>query len=125
MSEVLFEYDKDVKVFGWGWNGRCGHDRWFVYVDHKFNYIERVSRGIYSTRLAVPEDWMNIGDDDGGGFVECDFRGCDFTKYDISGTRFVRCLFDYDSFDYSYVDYSGMVDCKFGSEIEISKSFTP
>lgn len=119
MANTLFEYD--AKVFGWKWDGSRCHNRWFVYANHKFKYVERTREGVYSSRPAVPEDWMNI---DGDGFVECDFRGCDFTEYDISGTRFVRCLFDYDSFDYSYVDYSGMIDCKFGSEIEKSRSST-
>ena len=72
MSDSLFECGKDVKVFGWRWNGSRGHNLWFVYANHKFNYVERTARGMYSSRPAISIDWMNIGGDDSDGFVDCD-----------------------------------------------------
>jgi len=94
-----------------------GKMKWFIFdgTGKVCWFAERDSNNDYLLRKAVPHDWMYID-----GFCDCDFRGCDFSNLDITGTVFKRCRFDVGTFDYSYISYDGMIDCKFGSSYPIS-----
>lgn len=107
MSHILDE--EYGKVFPYVFEGRR---RWFVFRGGEFRIVYKEG-GKLVNRPASAYDWMGIGGDTSEGFVECDFRGCNFRNYDIAGTCFIRCIFDYDAFDYSFVKYDGMIDCKF------------
>jgi len=60
------------------------------------------------------EEWMYIGGENSTGFIDCDFKGCDFSNFDITCTQFINCKFDYGVFDYSFTSYEGMINCIFG-----------
>lgn len=110
MSVVILPVNIE-KVYTFLWDGRR---RFFIFShDGKTCLFGKHEKNKYTLRKAKPEDWMFIGGENSKGFIDCDFRGCDFSNFDITGTNFLRCKFDCGAFDYSYTSYENMTDCIF------------
>jgi hypothetical protein len=107
----------DFKFMGVEWDGCIYKNIWYIFSkDGKQCWFADATENITSEiklNPATPDDWMCIGPHSCNGFIDYDFKGCDFQDFDISGTRFERCTFDSNTFDNIITNHTIFVDCIF------------
>jgi len=110
----------NLKFMGVEWDGCIFKNLWFVFSeDGKTCWIANATDSSINKITvieATPDDWSCIGPNSCNGFMDYDFRGCDFQDFDISGTQFTRCIFDNDAFDYIITSHSDFIECLWGDD---------
>lgn len=87
----------EIKIFGFDWDGSVGNNSWFVFTSDGFvcwfvhGYESSPHYDFEIIKRADPEDWTYIGPWNSFGLTDHDFRGCDFSSFIFTGTRFINC----------------------------------
>lgn len=91
-------WGKNVKVVGHHWNGYSKCYNWFVFSEGGECCWTVIYEPDSDIKIKVKETdimgWANIYHQGSDGFCDEDFYGCNFKGFDITGTRFTRCIFD-------------------------------
>lgn len=90
-------WGKNAKVIGYHWNGKSKCYNWFVFSEDGESCWTVVHEPSSDIKIKVKEsdimDWAHVSDSGSNGFCDEDFYGCNFKGFDITGTRFTRCIF--------------------------------
>ena len=87
----------DVRIFGFNWKNNTNvHNKWFVFDGagcECWIVGDYIDNDFVLARPATKKDWVHIGGWNSKGFKNQDFRDCELSGYDFTGTSFTKCKF--------------------------------